>query len=105
MPIYARFLHNFYQVLWKTRAIIFGLFALLVVDATAIAYFEKMPFTDALYFTFVTGLTIGYGDLVPTTLLGRLVAIFTGLQGILITGLVTANAVFALRKTMESSDG
>jgi hypothetical protein len=72
-----------------------------VVDAAAIAYFEKMPFADALYFTFITGLTIGYGDIAPVTLTGRVVAILTGLQGILITGLITAVAVFALRKTME----
>jgi voltage-gated potassium channel len=100
MPIYSSFLHYFDQALWKIRNIIFGLFALLVVDAAVIAYFEKMPFADALYFTFVTGLTIGYGDIAPVTLMGRVVAILTGLQGLLITGLTTAVAVFALKKTM-----
>jgi uncharacterized membrane protein len=54
-----------------------------------------------LYFTFVTGLTIGYGDISPVTLAGRIVAIMTGILGILITGLVVAIAVYALRKTME----
>jgi len=66
-----------------------------------IAYFEKMPFADALYFTFVTGLTIGYGDIAPVTLTGRVIAILTGLQAILITGLITAAAVSEVRKTME----
>jgi uncharacterized membrane protein len=59
-----------------------------------------MPFADALYFTFVTGLTIGYGDIAPLTLAGRVVAILTGLVGILITGLIVAVAVYALRETM-----
>jgi voltage-gated potassium channel len=95
------FHYNFLHALWKIRVLVFGLLAFLVVDAAAIAYFEKMPFADALYFTFVTGLTIGYGDIAPVTIIGRVVAILTGLQGILITGLVTAVAVFALRKTME----
>ena len=101
MPIHFIFVHYFSQALWKIRVILFGMFALLVVDAAAIAYFEKMRFADALYFTFVTGLTIGYGDIAPVTLLGRVFAILIGLQGILITGLIAAVAVFALRKTME----
>jgi voltage-gated potassium channel len=104
MQIYSSFLHSFWQSLWKIRNIIFGLFTLLVVDAAVIAYFEKMPFADALYFTFVTGLTIGYGDIAPVTLIGRVVAILTGFQGMLMTGLITAVAVFALRKTMADSN-
>jgi voltage-gated potassium channel len=97
----SRFKHYLFHALWKIRAIVFGLSAILLVDAVAIAYFEKMPFADALYFTFVTGLTIGYGDIVPVTLIGRVVAILTGLQGVLITGLTTAVAVYALRKSIE----
>jgi len=53
-----------------------------VVDAAAIAYLEKLSFADALYFTFVTGLTIGYGDIAPVMLAGRVVAILTALLGI-----------------------
>jgi hypothetical protein len=97
----TRFNHHFFRALWKIRFLLLGLFAWLVVDAAAIAYFEKMPIADALYFTFVTGLTIGYGDIVPVTLIGRVIAILTGLLGALITGLIIAVAVFALRQTME----
>jgi voltage-gated potassium channel len=74
-----------------------------VINAAAIAYYENISFADALYFTFVTGLTIGYGDISPETFAGRIVAIMTGVLGILITGLVVAIAVYALRKTMEAS--
>jgi voltage-gated potassium channel len=103
MSSLTSFDHNLFRAFWKIRLIVFSLLALLVVDAAAIAYFEKMDFGDALYFTFVTGLTIGYGDISPVTLIGRIIAILTGFQGILITGLITAVAVFALRKTMEPS--
>ena len=95
------FNHYFIQAIWKIRVIFCGLVSLLVVNAAAVAYCEKMPFADALYFTFITGLTIGYGDIAPVTLIGRMVAILTGLLGILSTGLITAVAVFALRKAME----
>ena len=94
------FIRHFFHALSRIQGIVYGLFALLVVDAAAIAYFEKMPFADALYFTFITGLTIGYGDIAPVTLAGRVVAILTGLIGILITGLIVAVAVYAVRETM-----
>jgi voltage-gated potassium channel len=101
MSNFNSFTRHFFHALLKIQGIIYGLFAWLVVNAAAIAYFEKMPFADALYFTFVTGLTIGYGDIAPVTLAGRVVAILTGLLGILITGLIVAVAVYAVRETME----
>jgi hypothetical protein len=51
---------------------------------------------DSVYFSFVTGLTIGYGDLVPKTLLARALATLIGATGILVTALMAAVAVKAL---------
>jgi uncharacterized membrane protein len=62
-----------------------------------------MPFTDTLYFAFVTGLTIGYGDIVVKTPVGRLVAILIGLVGILFTGLMVAVLVYAVRESFKES--
>jgi voltage-gated potassium channel len=103
MSSLSSFNHYFIGAFRKIYFIITCLLAVLVADAVAIAYFEKMDFGDALYFTFITGLTIGYGDIAPVTLMGRIIAILTGLQGMIITGLITAVAVYALRKAMESS--
>jgi hypothetical protein len=60
---------------------------------------------DAVYFTFVTGLTIGYGDLVPERLLARLIALMIGFIGILLTGLVAALGVRALQDTTGDAAG
>jgi hypothetical protein len=95
------FNRDFFDAFWKIRVIIGGLFAWLVVNAAAIAYLEKMPFADALYFTFITGLTVGYGDIAPVTLLGRVIAILSGLLGVIVSGLIVAVAVYALKKAME----
>jgi voltage-gated potassium channel len=48
-------------------------------------------------------LTIGYGDIVPQTSLGRLVALLIGFVGILFTGLMVAVLVFAVRGSLEES--
>ena len=94
----TRFNHHFFHALWKIQGIIYGLIAWLVVDAAAITYFEKMSFADALYFTFVTGLTIGYGDIAPVMLAGSVVAILTASW--YTSGLIAAVSVYALRETM-----
>jgi hypothetical protein len=47
----------------------------------------------------VTGLTIGYGDLTPRHVLSRLLAVVIGFAGIVLTGLIAAVSVQALRAT------
>ena len=67
--------------------------------------FERWSVGDAAYFTFVTGLTIGYGDLVPKRLITRLIALIIGFIGILLTGLFAALGVRALQIATENPTG
>jgi voltage-gated potassium channel len=97
------FTQLFFRVIWHIKAIIMALIALVVAGAAVITIVEKMPFTDTLYFAFVTGLTIGYGDIVVETPLGRLIALLIGLIGILFTGLMVAALVYAVRESLEES--
>lgn len=60
---------------------------------------ESWHFGKSFYFTFVTGLTIGYGDLTPKHFSARLLALVIGLSGIVLTGLVAAVTVQALSAT------
>jgi hypothetical protein len=53
--------------------------------------------------SFVTGLTIGYGDLAPQTMLTRTLAVLIGVCGGLLTALFAAVAVKAL--TMARGEG
>lgn len=97
--VFSRFLSNFFRVFWHFRAIFLALLLITIIGAVVISLAENLRFGDALYFSFVTGLTIGYGDIVAKSTLGRCVAIFIGFNGILFTGLVIAAAVEAVRKT------
>jgi voltage-gated potassium channel len=49
--------------------------ALLLAAAGAYAVFEHKPFLDALWWASVTATTVGYGDMYPATLGGRIVAV------------------------------
>ncbi len=48
----------------------------LAVSGLLFSYFEEKPLFDSLWWACVTGLTIGYGDMVPATLEGKIVALF-----------------------------
>jgi len=69
-----------------------------------IGLIEGWSIVDALYFTFITGLTIGYGDVVPRQALARVLAIGIGVSGLFLTGVVAAIAVHAMRTALTDSD-
>ena len=69
-----------------------------------IGFLEGWSVGDALYFTFITGLTIGYGDIVPRQALARALAIGIGVFGLFLTGVIAAIAVYAMRTALTDSD-
>ena len=79
--------------------ILSGVLLAMVGPGLLIGYIEKWRVDEALYFTFVTGLTIGYGDLTPRHMISRLLAVGIGFTGIILTGLVAAVIVQALGAT------
>ncbi len=81
------------RIIWP---ILSGIVIIQLALGALIGRVEEWPFGDAAYFTFVTGLTIGYGDLVPTRFISRLLAVLIAFCGILLTGLVAAVGVQAL---------
>lgn len=97
--IFTHFIAHFFRVVWYYRAIFLAFLFIIIIGAVAITLVEKIPFGDALYFTLVTGLTIGYGDIVVKSTSARCVALFIGLIGIIFSGLVIAAAVEAVRRT------
>jgi hypothetical protein len=88
------------RVVWP---ILSGLLSLIVALGLVIGRIEDWTLTESVYFAFVSGLTIGYGDLAPKTVLTRLLAILIGICGVLLTALVAAVAVRAF--TAMSSGG
>jgi hypothetical protein len=81
------------KVVWP---ILSGLLVLMATLGVIAGLLEGWSLQESLYFSFVTGLTIGYGDFSPKLLVPRVLAILIGATGIVTTGLVAAVAVAAL---------
>lgn len=86
------------RVVWP---ILVGLLAVIVALGCAVALLEHWSLGEGVYFAFVSGLTIGYGDLAPKAPLARMLAIGIGFVGILFTALVAAVAVQALQASRQ----
>ena len=78
--------------------------AIQVALGLLIGFLEGWRMGDAVYFTFITGLTIGYGDLVPRQALARVLAIGIGICGLFLTGLIAGIAVYAMRTALGDRD-
>ena len=95
------FCRHLLSLLVFVRAIFVALILLLVGCAVIIAVVEEMAFRDALYFTLITGLTIGYGDITPSTGMGKIFSVLAGIIGLIVIGLVVAVATRALAMAAE----
>jgi potassium channel subfamily K len=85
-----RFIDDFQDFAHSKRAVLVGLVNILIYHLLAVTafsfVFEKWPLIDSIYFGVVCFTTVGFGDLVPHTDLGKLFVIFFAVYGILILG-------------------
>ncbi len=77
----------------KTNYFIYILYISLTtifISALFMYFFEGYTFFDAIWWSFVTITTVGYGDIVPTTLGGKIVAVTLMLSGIGMIGYLSS---------------
>jgi voltage-gated potassium channel len=96
------FLIHFFRATHLVRHILEALLACLLGLAVVIGLAEHRSFADALYFTLITGLTVGYGDISPVTPLGRVASIAAALIGVISTGIYVAIATNAVSRALQA---
>lgn len=82
----------FYYVILVTAILIFSC-------AGFVSIFEDIGFKDALWWSFVTATSTGYGDIAPKTDLGRAVAVILMVIGLTFMGILTGTlSTYFLRR-------
>jgi hypothetical protein len=89
------------RVVWPILSALLGV---IIALGLVVGLIEGWSVHESIYFAFVTGLTIGYGDLAPKLLLTRALAILIGVCGVLLTALVAAIAVKALTAVRDDGE-
>lgn len=77
---------------------------LLVVVVCSFVFFavehgvnpQVSTFEDALWFVLQTITTVGYGDIIPVTAIGRVIGVISMLSALVLTSIVTSVATFSL---------
>ncbi|MCH2175925.1 MAG: potassium channel family protein [Lentisphaeria bacterium] len=54
---------------------------------------------NSIYFSFITAITIGYGDFVPRLKITKVLAVLIGLNGLVLTGLMVGIAMESMKKS------
>lgn len=98
----------------RVSVLVYSMFstALLIYTASLAVYKAEVnvegsqisTFPEALWYSFVTVTTVGYGDITPHTLTGRLIALGLMLGGIALLGIVTATLASWLVDRVELTE-
>ena len=67
---------------FRLRAFLVLLLVAIMIGSIGFAVSEDLPLADAFYLTMVTIATVGYGDVHPTTHVGKLLAITVTIMGV-----------------------
>lgn len=86
--------------MWRIRVLPVSLLLLIFIGGVVVSEVEGIKLGDGVYFAFITGLTVGYGDIAPHTTMGRIVSVIIALVGLVFTGLTVAVATRALHDTV-----
>jgi voltage-gated potassium channel len=95
------FIKVFFYGLKLTAPILSFLVLIIVVLGQVAGRREAWSRLDALYWTFITATTVGYGDFRPLARASRILAVLIALCGLIFTGIIVAVAITATTSSIQ----
>jgi len=101
MDVTVDFLRLFLRGLYFTAPLLLILFLIILLIGQIVGRYEAWSKFDAFYWSFVTAITVGYGDFHPRKRLSKGLAVLTALVGVVFTGLIVAVALRAAQNAFQ----
>ena len=96
-----RFIAEFLILISTALPLLVILMSLFIVLGQIVGRIEGWTKFNALYWSFITALTVGYGDIRPLAKISKMISITIGLIGIMFTGLLVAITVYTAGLALE----
>lgn len=101
MDFTLSFLHLFWLILEILAPVIALLVMIIMVLGQIADRFEDWTPASALYWSFITATTVGYGDIRPACRAARILAVIIALNGLIQFGVIASVAVYATNEAMR----
>jgi voltage-gated potassium channel len=98
-------LDRFFYGIYLTLPLLAFLLLLITGLGQWVGHIEKWDKFTALYWSFITALTIGYGDIRPDKKSTRILSVIIGMLGIMFTGIIVAITVAATSAALKEITG
>ncbi len=87
----------------KSNKVLLGLVVSVILTGSTFYYFvEKMSIVDSIYFCVITLTTVGYGDISPTTNMGKIFTVFYIFLGLgIILGFIDSLGKHRIKKRIS----
>ncbi len=101
MREFILFIRHLFRILFFVRGVLLSLLLVLLGFALITAEVDNISLTEALYLVCITALTVGFGDITPSSGTTRAIMVLAGCVGVILVGLVVAVSTRALTVAVD----
>ena len=101
MKFTLEFIQLFFLATSMVMPLLLFLSLLVIILGQLVGRIEGWNKFDSLYWSFITALTVGYGDIRPLKKKSKALSVIIGLTGIMLTGIVVAITVHTATMAFE----
>ena len=103
MEFTLTFIKIFLYGLYLAAPLLLAMFLVIILLGQSVGKKESWTRYDALYWSFVTSTTLGYGDFRPTKKISKALAILIAFIGVICTGIIVAIAVDSALQSFKTT--
>jgi len=90
MEFTLTFIKLFLWVVYLVSPLLLFLCFIVVMLGQVVGRIEKWSYFNALYWSFITATTVGYGDIRPLKKISKILSVIIALVGLMFTGILIA---------------